>query len=283
MSDQPSAPPVLPPRRLDRRGLLRGAALVAGGVVAGAGGLEVVRGRGGSGSASALGRSSTSVTGTGLDTPRVFSRVQTGDLLVALTLDDGPADTTAGVLALLKDRGVLATFDIVGNRVQDRTELIRQMTGDGHDLGNHTWSHRDLSGLTAAEIDPELRRTDELIQAITGDRPRYVRPPGGQVTPELLTVASEFGYDVLLWSVQLHVPTSASGSTSSETSDPVEYVLDNLQPGAIVLAHDLGTLAGTGAGDALPRFIDGARAKGYLFETVSRLVAAGNPQQGDAV
>jgi peptidoglycan/xylan/chitin deacetylase (PgdA/CDA1 family) len=173
---------------------------------------------------------------------------------------------------------------VVGNRLQQRTELLRQMHNDLHDIGNHTWSHRVLAGLPAAEIDPELRKTDELIQAITGDRPRYVRPPGGEVTPELLTVASEFGYDVLLWSVQLHVPTDGAATASpAAVADPVQYVLDNLQPGAIVLAHDLGTLSGTGPQDALPRLIDGARARGYRFLTVSQLVAAGTPLQGDAV
>ncbi|MDX6221499.1 MAG: peptidoglycan-N-acetylglucosamine deacetylase, partial [Frankiales bacterium] len=115
-----------------------------------------------------------------------------------------------------------------------------------------------------------------------GNRPRYVRPPGGEVTPELLTAVSGFGYDVVLWSVQLHTPADAT-DTQAPTVDPVQYVLDNLQPGSIVLAHDLGALSGTAPADALPRLIDGARAKGYRFLTISALVAAGTPMQGDAV
>jgi peptidoglycan-N-acetylglucosamine deacetylase len=263
---------------VDRRDFLRASALVAGGAVAGAAGLDLVRGgSGGSDGAAVLGRDRASLTGTGLDTPRVFSRVQTGDASIALTFDDGPAETTAAVLALLKARNVAATFDIVGNRVAPSyTEMLREMQNDLHDIGNHTWSHRRLAGLATTDIDQELRKTDELIDAITGNRPRYVRPPGGDVTPEVLTVASEFGYDVLLWSVQLHAPGTVAG-------DPVKYVLDNLQPGAIILAHDLGSLSGTAKGDALPRLIDGARAKGYRFLTVSELAAAGTPVQGDAV
>jgi peptidoglycan/xylan/chitin deacetylase (PgdA/CDA1 family) len=270
---------------MDRRSFLRTAGLVAGGAAVGAVAVDVLQGRG-SPAATAPGANRAGLTGTGLDAPRVFSRVQTGDQLVALTLDDGPAATTTAVLKLLHDKQVPATFDVVGNRLQQHTELLRQMNNDLHDIGNHTWSHRVLAGLTAADIDPELRKTDELIQNITGDRPRYVRPPGGEVTPELLTVASEFGYDVLLWSVQLHVPVEASAPSPSGTAaptDPVQYVLDNLQPGAIILAHDLGSLSGTASGDALPRLIDGARAKGYRFLTVSQLVAAGTPLQGDAV
>ena len=147
------------------------------------------------------------------------------------------------------------------------------MQSEGHDIGNHTWSHRVLAGLAAADISTELRQTDELIQNITSDRPRYVRPPGGGVSPELLTVASGFGYDVVLWSVQLHAATAIA-------PDPVAYVLDNLQPGAIILAHDLGPQSGTAKGDALPRLIDGAQAKGYRFLTISGLVAAGTPMPG---
>lgn len=268
---------------MDRRGFLRAAGLVAGGAAVGAVAVDAL-GRGGSPAEDVLGRS-RAVTGTGLNAPRVFSRVQTGDQLVALTLDDGPAATTLAVLEMLRRKQVPATFDVVGNRLQQHTDLLRQMHNDLHDIGNHTWSHRVLAGLTAADIDPELRKTDVLIENITGDRPRYVRPPGGEVTPELLTVASEFGYDVLLWSVQLHVPLEvpAGAGGAPPAADPVQYVLDNLQPGAVILAHDLGTLSGTGSHDALPRLIDGARAKGYRFLTVSQLVAAGTPLQGDAV
>jgi peptidoglycan/xylan/chitin deacetylase (PgdA/CDA1 family) len=268
---------------VDRRNFLRASALVAGGAVIGAAAVDALHGGSGPSDNVVLGRNRASLTGTGLDTPRVFSRVQTGDPSIALTLDDGPAGTTAAVLKLLKDRSVTATFDVVGNRVQPHTELLRQMQNDGHEIGNHTWSHRVLAGLPIAEIDPELRKTDELIAAVTGNRPRYVRPPGGEVTPELLTVASEFGYDVVLWSVQLHVPAAAATDSAAADADPVAYVLDNLQPGSIVLAHDLGNLSGTGPGAALPRLIDGARAKGYRFLTISALVAAGTPVQGDAI
>jgi peptidoglycan/xylan/chitin deacetylase (PgdA/CDA1 family) len=268
---------------VDRRNFLRASALVAGGAVAGAVTVDALRSGSPSTGGSVLGRNRSSLTGTGLDTPRVFSRVQTGDSLIALTLDDGPAGTTAAVLAMLKERGVNATFDVVGNRLQPHTELLRQMGNDGHEIGNHTWSHRVLAGLPIAEIDPELRKTDELIRAITGNRPRYVRPPGGEVTPELLTAVSGFGYDVVLWSVQLHSPADAATDAPAPTVDPVQYVLDNLQPGSIVLAHDLGALSGTAPADALPRLIDGARAKGYRFLTISALVAAGTPMQGDAV
>jgi peptidoglycan/xylan/chitin deacetylase (PgdA/CDA1 family) len=268
---------------VDRRSFLRASALVAGGAVAGAVAVDVLHGGPAGSDSVVLGRNRASLTGTGLDTPRVFSRVQTGDPSIALTLDDGPAGSTAAVLKLLKDRAVTATFDVVGNRVQPHTELLRQMQNDGHEIGNHTWSHRVLAGLPIAEIDPELRKTDELIAAVTGNRPRYVRPPGGEVTPELLTVASELGYDVVLWSVQLHAPAQAATDSAAVSADPVKYVLDNLQPGAIVLAHDLGDLSGTAAGDALPRLIDGARNKGYRFLTISALVAAGTPVQGDAI
>ena len=263
---------------MDRRTFLRTSALVAGGAIAGGVAVEALNGGPGTGS-TALGRDRANLTGSGLNTPRVFSRVQTGDLSVALTLDDGPAAaSTAAVLKLLKQHGVTATFDVVGNRVQSSTtELLRQMGREGHEIGNHTWSHRVLAGLPIADIDPELRKTDELIAAVTGNRPRYVRPPGGEVTPELLTVASGFGYDVVLWSVQLHAPAE------SPTADPVKYVLDNLQPGAIILAHDLGDLSGTGASDALPRLIKGVVDKGYRFLTISALVAAGTPVQSDAI
>lgn len=174
---------------------------------------------------------------------------------------------------MLDEQQVRATFDIVGSNVGQQPDLLRRQMSR-HDLGNHTWSHRALTGLTAAEIDAELRRTDDLIDRVTGERPRCLRPRGGEVTPQILTAASAFGYDVLLWSIQVPAGTRAA--------DPVQYVLDHLHPGAIVLAHDPG-IRTAGGPDGLTRLIRGARALGYVFSTVSELVSAGNPVQGDAL
>lgn len=258
---------------MDRRTFLRSAALMAGGAALGGGAVAALTSRRAGDEADlGLGRP-RAVGGSGLDTPRVFSRVETGETLVALTFDDGPSAVTGAVLDVLDDRGVRATFNIVGDHVGSQTELLRRQMGR-HDIGNHTWSHRPLAGRSATDIDGELRRTDDLIDRVTGERPRYLRPPGGEVTPEILTAASAFGYDVLLWSVQL----PASGARP----DPVQHVLDNLHPGAIVLAHEGADLTGSGAQDPLPRLIDGIRDRGYVLVPVSELVSAGNPVQGDA-
>lgn len=257
---------------MNRRSFLKGGALLATGSAIGAGAAVFARGQSGDANSGSEG-SGGAVVRPGLDTPRVFSQVETGETLVALTFDDGPSVATTALLDVLDRHQVRATFNIVGNQVRQQTELLRRQMVR-HDIGNHTWSHRPLAGLTASEIDAELRRTDDLIDRITGERPRYLRPPGGTVTPQVLTAASAFGYDVLLWSVQL--------PSLDRRRDPVQYVLDNLHAGAIVLMHDSGAAIGQASLDALPKLIDRARELGYVFATVSELVSAGNPVQGDA-
>lgn len=258
---------------MNRRSVLKGAALVAVGGVVGGGVVRALDWAGDpSGSdGTGFGRS---VAGSGVDTPRVFSRVETGESLVALTFDDGPSSSTKGILDVLDQRNVRATFNIIGERVQGRTDLLRR-EDVRHDLGNHTWSHRQLAGLSPKEIDSELRRTDDIIDRVTGKQPRYLRPPGGGVSPEVLSAASAFGYDVLLWSLQL--------PGRDRYPDPVQYVVNHIHPGAIILAHDGDSPSGSATLNALPRLIDRIKDLGYVFVTVSELTSAGNPVQGDAI
>ena len=260
---------------MDRRGFLRNAALLAGGTALG-GTLSRI------GSAEAIDpeRDKAALVdrafanergGAALRSTQVVWKVDTDEKLLALTFDDGPSPQwTAKILDVLADRKAPATFSLVGRNALDYADLVRREMADRHQIENHTWSHVDLAFASAKDADFEIRRGAEVVESITGRRPTYFRPPRGDLSGTALAAAARTEADILLWSLQLHERTwDAEGN--------VRHVLGRLAPGTILLAHDAGGPHRDVGLKALPGIIDGARARGYEFVTVSELVSAGRP------
>src|SRR5688572_16837939 len=99
--------------------------------------------------------------------------------VVALTFDDGPRPETNAILDALKLHRLKATFFLIGLNVRAYPEIARRIVREGHHIGNHTWSHPDLTTMTAAAINQELRWTNSIIAQVTGVTPRFARPPYG--------------------------------------------------------------------------------------------------------
>ena len=184
---------------------------------------------------------------------------------VALTFDDGP-DPRYGpaVAAILKQKGVPATFFLVGMRVQEYPEVARLLARDGFELANHTYNHQSLPALKPHEIANELRLGDADIARATGRHTTLMRPPGVQYNDKVLDVAKSLGYVTVSWTV------GAKDYETDTTPDFIkERVLDRTAPGAIILLHQ-DTPATV---SALPAIIDGLRAQGYRFVTISQMLA----------
>lgn len=139
-------------------------------------------------------------SGRGLGVQRIVWS-GTGDG-VALTFDDGPdAELTPQVLDALDRARVRATFMVVGERVAAAPDLVRRAVDAGHEIGNHTWSHRNLASLAPEDVRAELGRTADLLARVVPDATvRFFRPPRGVLTGAAAQAAGELGYDVLLWS-----------------------------------------------------------------------------------
>lgn len=119
--------------------------------------------------------------------------------LLALTFDDGPRRaTTAKLLEGLEQRGVQATFFLIGKQIEGNEDLIRQMADSGHQIGIHTFDHVELRNLSPADIHRQLDPTREALRAILGDRELLLRPPYGFVDDTLLQQADS---PIILWSV----------------------------------------------------------------------------------
>lgn len=118
----------------------------------------------------------------------------------SLSYDDGPGPDTPSLLAELKSAQVKATFFVIGSRVFEYPEILRQAYSDGHQIGIHTWSHPYLTRLTNDQIIAEIIWTCDAIKQVIGVVPRYVRAPYGNVDPRVRGVLKSMGLEIVFWS-----------------------------------------------------------------------------------
>jgi peptidoglycan/xylan/chitin deacetylase (PgdA/CDA1 family) len=189
---------------------------------------------------------------------------------VALTFDDGPGPYTERVLAVLRRFGAHATFFVVGNRLGYWPEAARDELLAGG-VGNHTWSHPDLTRLSPWLVWLELMRTQYAIGAAAGSRPVLFRTPYAAHSPATDAIVRKLGLLEIFWDVD-----SRDDTPSPRVSDIVRNVQDGLRPGAIVLMHDIHpwTLA------ALPRVLQAIRDRGLRAVSVPELLALDPPAPG---
>lgn len=200
---------------------------------------------------------------------RVVWHVPTKEPVVALTFDDGPLpEWTPRVLDTLAELRAQATFFLVGQRLREHAELVREGRYDGHEVGNHTWSHADLAQLDVDGAVREIRTCHDEIARHLGRTARLLRPPWGHVGGSTLVAADALGYDVVLWSQRMR------------EQDPAGVVHDAVaeaRPGAILLAHDVGARHRLVTVDNLAAIVTGLRSKGLRLVTVSHLLSTASP------
>ena len=179
---------------------------------------------------------------------------------VALTFDDGPHPVyTKRLLDGLQSRGIRATFFVVGENISGSEDLIRRMADEGHVIGNHTYSHIKLSGITDAEACGEVQKTDALVRALTGSGTEFIRPPFGSWKK---TLECELEMIPVLWDVD------PLDWTTKNTGVIVQRVLGDVEPGDIILLHDF---YGSSV-DAALEIADQLLAQGYELVTVDELI-----------
>lgn len=182
---------------------------------------------------------------------------------VAITFDDGPSPTlTPRVLEVLRLHDVHATFFLLGAQVEKYPEVVREIEEAGHDLANHSHSHRSFRSLFPSEIVRELTRTDDAIAAATNRRPRFVRPPYGRFPESTVALVRDRGGDVVLWSVD------AADWADSPPEAIADAVVDAATPGAIILLHD----PEPATVRALPEILAGLRRRGLEPVSVAELL-----------
>lgn len=181
---------------------------------------------------------------------------------VALTFDDGPSGRfTRRLLEGLAEREVKATFLLCGYRLETYPELGEQIYRQGHEIGLHGYSHRDMAKMSAGELERELKKTLALLPE--GCVPVFLRPPGGSENATVSQVAKQAGYALLSWSVD---PRDWANHDASAVESAV---ISQVHSGDIVLLHDLSD----SSVEAALVIVDRLREQGFQFVTVSHLAA----------
>lgn len=180
--------------------------------------------------------------------------------MVALTYDDGPyTPVTNKILDALEKNNGRATFFVVGSRVSSYSDCVKRAHSLGCEIGNHTYNHKILTGLSKSGIESEINKTDEAVKKVIGITPKIARAPGGSVNSD---VKKYVKYPLYNWSVD-----TMDWKTRNKSST-VSAIKSNVKDGSIVLMHDLYDSTGNASAEIIPYLVK----NGYQLVTVSELM-----------
>jgi peptidoglycan/xylan/chitin deacetylase (PgdA/CDA1 family) len=196
-------------------------------------------------------------------------RVETEERVVALTFDDGPTPQyTDGVLDVLAAHDARATFYLTGAESRENPAALGAIVAAGHELGNHTWSHRRLVLVSGTTVADEIERTDTVFRAAGYDGPLTFRPPGCKRLLTAPLYLATHDRTTVIWDLEPDSIPEVAGDADAI----VAYVTQRVRPGSIVLLHVMyDSRAASRA--ALPRILERLAADGYRFVSVSELLA----------
>lgn len=200
------------------------------------------------------------------DDDLVIYKKPNDDMKIALTFDDGPHPRlTPRILEILAEYDIKATFFMIGENVRYYTAAAEAVIRAGHEVGNHTDSHRRLRSMDEDGLRRELAACEEAVHTVTESRLRLLRPPEGEMSELLKNVVSDMDYRIILWDVDTldwaHTPPAKI----------CQKILDEIEAGDIILMHDfIGRNSPTP--EALRLVIPALLERGYRFVTVGELL-----------
>lgn len=178
---------------------------------------------------------------------------------IALTFDDGPnRSTTTRALDILKEHDVKATFFVLGQMILGNEDILKRQLQEGHEIGNHTFSHPDLTSIPQEQVISEIEDTQNAVEKAVGVRPKVVRPPYGAINT---TVAESIPYPIIMWNIDSLDWAVRDGKAVSD------FVTQHTHDGSIILLHDIHETSI----DSLSEMIPALKAAGFEFVTVSQL------------
>ena len=182
--------------------------------------------------------------------------------LIALTFDDGPRrSTTTRLLDGLAERGVKATFFLIGCQIADNEDVVERMDREGHQIGIHTFDHVQLTALNQTDFDAQVGTTRALLEDLLGHNGFLLRPPFGKWDEGVKNYA---GCPIILWSID------PEDWDDKDTDRVVKEVVSQARDGSIILLHDIYPESV----DAALEIVDQLHAQGYYFCTIDQLFAA---------
>jgi peptidoglycan-N-acetylglucosamine deacetylase len=199
----------------------------------------------------------------------IVSRVETTERVVALTFDDGPTKSaTDKILSKLRELEVRATFFLTGAELERFSEEGRKIAVAGHEIGNHSYSHKWMIFKSPTFVEKEIESTDRLIRNTGYQGAIHFRPPYGKKLFVLPYYLSKTNRKTIIWDVE-----PDSFPEVAESSDKIaQHVSENVKPGSIILLHVMYESRKTSF-EAIEKIVNDLRGKGYRFVTISELLA----------
>jgi peptidoglycan/xylan/chitin deacetylase (PgdA/CDA1 family) len=205
----------------------------------------------------------------------IIPRIETAEKVIALTFDDGPTPAyTQATLDVLREKGVVATFFLMGVDVDAHPDETRAIIEAGHEIGNHTYTHPDMTFASEDQAADEITRTDDAIRRAGYDGPIHVRPPFGKKLIGLPLHLAKHDRPTITWNVE----PESYGDIASDPAKIAAHVLKTTRPGSIIILHVMYD-SREPSRQALPAIIDGLKGRGYRFATVSELLALDTAQR----
>lgn len=197
-----------------------------------------------------------------------ITSVETSEKVIALTFDDGPSEKyTEEVLKILDKQEVKATFFLVGKSIEENFDLAEKIVEEGHQIGNHTYSHRRMLLVDYKDVSDEIEKTDELIRKAGQKGEIYIRSPYCSkflVFPYYLMKNERKN---IIWSVE----PESDDEINADPQKIIQHVIDNAKPGGIILLHVMNA-PNENSREALPGIIQSLKDEGYKFVTLSELM-----------
>lgn len=197
----------------------------------------------------------------------VYARVNTEEKVIALTFDDGPHPyLTPKILDMLKEYEVKATFFVIGKNAELYPKVLKRISDEGHEIGNHTYSHLAESTGNNDKLKSEIEKTEEIIYKITGQNNFLFRPPTGYCSKSAVNMVKDMNYKTIVWDID----TRDWAHTKKE--DMLANVKKFAACGSIILMHDfIGYNSPTP--EALKIILPWLKANGYRFVTISEMIS----------
>lgn len=200
------------------------------------------------------------------ETDEVIKSVENNEMKIALSFDDGPHPIyTQEVLCVLREHGIKGTFFVIGKNVGYYPDILRQISQEGHEIGNHTFTHSLKKKVNKKTMSDDLQKSSDAIKRVCGYDVKLFRPPGGILNNCVKEAASELGYRIVLWNID--TKDWANVSVDSITKN----VLKNTKSGSIILFHDY-IYKNSPTVEALKCIIPVLKEQGFSFVTVGELI-----------
>lgn len=207
---------------------------------------------------------------------RVINHGPKEEKVIALTFDDGPHPTyTNQILDILKEYDVKATFFVLGKFAEAYPDIIIRQWQEGHEIGNHTYSHVDAKRVSKKVLYNEYKKTQEIIENLINHQPRLFRPPYGSFDSQALDIMEMHDSIIVLWSAH----QDSKDWSNPDVEEIVNTTLSNIKNGDIILFHDYVYYDESSTVEALKEIIPELKSRGYRFVTISELLNLNQQQR----